>query len=86
MPRTTKAVAIPGQADADADAAVGGHALEDDVENRKVERVAEELGCFDEGDEEDGQGEPPEVVGELGAELVEEEVGAGPGCYFAAGG
>ncbi len=79
MPGPAETVAIPGDADGDADAAISGHALEDDVEDGEVDGVALELGGFDDGYEEDGERNPPQVVGELTAELLAEEVGAGPG-------
>ncbi len=56
VPCAAEAVAVPRHTDADPDTAVGGHALEDDVEQGEVERVARELRRFDQRDEEDGQG------------------------------
>ena len=38
------------------------------------------MGGFGDGDEEDGEDDPPEVVGELAAELLADEVAAGFGA------
>ena len=77
MPATTERVSDVWQADRDTDAAVGGDDLEDDIEDRVIDRVALKLGCFRNGDEEHGEDDPPEIMGELGAELLPYEVGAG---------
>lgn len=77
MPPAGETVILPGKADADADAAVGGDDLEDDVEDGVIEGVGLELAGFGDGDEEHGEDDPPEVVGELAAELLADEVAAG---------
>ena len=80
MPPAAKGVCNIGQADGDANAAVAGDDFEEDVEDGVVDGVAFELGGFGYGDEEDGEDDPPEVVGELAAELLADEVAAGFMC------
>lgn len=77
VPPAGEAVVLARQADADADAAVGGDDLEDDVEDGVIDGVGLELGGLGDGDEEHGEHDPPEVVGELAAELLADEVAAG---------
>lgn len=77
MPTPAEAVRHIREADADADAAVGGDDFEEDVEDGVIDWVALELGGFGDGDEEHGEDDPPDVVGELAAELLADEVGAG---------
>lgn len=81
MPRPTKTIAVPGNTNRNPHASVGRDALEDDVEGGEVERVTGGLWGFDYGYEEDGEGDPPEVVGELAMELLAEKVAAGPGHW-----
>ena len=76
MPAAAEAVVGAGQADADADAAVGGDDFEDDVEDGIGDGVALELARFDDVDEEHGKDDPPQVVGQLPAELLADEVGS----------
>ena len=79
MPAAGETVVDAGQADADADAAVGGNDFEDDVEDRIVDGIGLELARLGDGDEEDREDDPPEIVGELAAELLADEVAAGLG-------
>ncbi len=79
MPTSAKGIRNVRQADGDAHAAVAGNDFEEDIEDGVVDWVAFELGGFCYGDEEDGQDDPPEVVGELAAELLADEVAAGFG-------
>lgn len=80
MPTPAKGISNVRQADGDAYAAVAGNDFEEDVEDGVVDGVAFELGGFCYGDEEDGEDDPPEVVGELTAELLADEVAAGFGA------
>ena len=77
MPRAAEAIFLIRQADADADTAVPGHDLEDDVEDAEHGRVGLELRALDHHDQEDGKREPPGVVRQLRAELLPHEVGFG---------
>ena len=76
MPAPAKGVGHVWQADGDTDAAVAGDDFEEDVEDRVVDWIAVELGGFCYGDEEDGEDDPPEVVGQLAAELLADKVAA----------
>ena len=62
VPRAAEAVVVPRHTHADPHTPVRRDALEDDVEDGEVDGVAFDLGGFDDGDEEDGQGDPPEIV------------------------
>ena len=77
MPRAAEAIFLIRQADADADTAVPGHDLEDDVEDAEHGRVGLELRALDHHDQEDGKHDPPGVVRQLRAELLAHEVGFG---------
>ena len=77
MPPATKTIRDIGQTDRNANAAVCGDDFEEDVEDGVGGGVGFELGGFGYGDEEDGEDDPPEVVGELAAELLADEVAAG---------
>lgn len=76
VPAATEAVRHVGQADADADAAVCGDDLEDDVEDGVVDGVAFELAGFGDGNEEDGEHNPPQVVRQLASKLLPDEIAA----------
>lgn len=76
MPGAREGIRGPGHTSGDADAAVGGDGLEDDVEGAEDDGVAFELAGLGDGDEEDREGDPPEVVGELATELLADEVAA----------
>lgn len=58
-------------------AAVCTDDFEEDVEDGVVDGIGFELGGFGDGDEEDGKDDPPDVMGELAAQLLADEVGAG---------
>lgn len=79
VPGAGEAVRVPGHARADADGAVRGDHLEDDVEGREDDRVAGELALFDRLDHEDRDADEPEVVAELAAQLLSDEVLTCPG-------
>ena len=79
MPAAAKGIRNVRQTDGDAYAAVAGNDFEEDVEDGVVDWVAFELGGFCYGDEEDGQDDPPEVVGKLAAQLLADKVAAGFG-------
>lgn len=79
VPAARERVGLIGQACADADAAVAGDDLEDDVEHRVRHGVAVEVGHLDAGNEEDREHEPPEVVRKLAAYLLPDELRA---CAF----
>ena len=69
---------MPRHAHANSHAAICAYDLEDYIENAEDDGVAMELGCFDDGDEENCKGDPPEIVAELAAELSAEEILVGP--------
>ena len=76
MPTSTKGICSVWQADGNAYAAVAGDDFEEDIEDGVVDWVALELGGFCYGDEEDSEDDPPQVVSELAAELLADEVAA----------
>lgn len=53
VPPAAKGAVPAGDADADADAAVGGNNFKDDVEGGVADRIAIEIGRFGDGNEED---------------------------------
>lgn len=61
-PAAAEGVGDVRQTDADADAAVGGDDLEDNVEDAVVDRVTVEGARLADGDEEYGEDDPPEIV------------------------
>ena len=69
MPGASEAIVVVGNTEGEADSAVGGDDFEYDAENAEAGRVGGEAGPLDDADEEDGEEEPPEVVGELGADV-----------------
>ena len=77
MPTPAKGIGNVRQADGDAYAAVAGDYFEEDIEDGVIDWVAFELGGFCYGDEKNGEDDPPEVVGELAAELLADEIAAG---------
>ena len=77
MPPAGKTIRLGRQSDAQPHSAVGGNDFEDDVEDGISDGVAFEGGGFRDGDEEDGEDDPPEVVGQLAAELLPDEVASG---------
>ena len=62
------------QTDADADAAISRDDFEDDVEDGERHWIALELARLCDGDEEDGENDPPYVVSQLTAKLLADEV------------
>lgn len=76
MPGAAKRIRRPWYTGTDAHGPIRGHGLEYDVKGREGNGVAFELAGFDDGDEEDGEGEPPDVVRELAAELLTHKVAA----------
>ena len=76
MPRAAERVARAGESNADADAAVGRDDLEDDVEGGVDHRVVFVIGRLGDGDEENRDGDQPDVVAQLGADLLAYEVTA----------
>lgn len=77
MPPARKAIRYIRQPHGEAYGPIGGNDLEDDVEDGVVDGVAFERGGLGDGDEEDGEDDPPEVVRQLAAELLADEVAAG---------
>lgn len=69
MPGAGEAVVVVGDAEGEADGAVGGDDFEDDAEDAEAGCVGGEARPLDDADEKDGEEEPPEVVGELGADV-----------------
>lgn len=67
MPVAREAIRGRRQANGEADGAVGGDDLKDDVKGRIRDGIAFEGRGFGDSDEEDGEDDPPEVVGELTA-------------------
>lgn len=53
---------------------VGEHTFENDVEGREDDRIALELARLDHGDEQHRERDPPQIVPELAAQLLPEEV------------
>lgn len=80
MPAPTEAIRYVRQSHREPHGAVGGDDLEDDVEDGVVDRVALEGGRLNDGDEEDGEDDPPKVVRELTTELLADEVAVGFRC------
>ena len=79
MPRPTETIRVPRHTDADADGAVRRHDFKQNIENRKNDGVAVELSRFDYTNKEDGEGDPPDIMPELAAELLPDEILVGPG-------
>lgn len=76
VPAATEAIRHIGQTDTDAHASVRGDDLEDDIEDGIIHRVALELAGLGDGDEQHGEHDPPQVVRQLAAELLPDEVAA----------
>lgn len=76
MPRPAERVIFAWKADADADAAIRGDNLEDDVKGRVGDWILGVVRRLGDGNEEDCERNPPDVVAELGAELLMDEVAA----------
>lgn len=74
VPRTAEAVGLIWHADTDAHGAVGTDDLEDVVEYAKIDRVALIGARLDHVDEEHGKDNPPQIVRELAAELLPDEI------------
>ena len=66
-------VRLVRQPDADANGRVAADNLEKDREDAVCARVFDGVVRFDKGDEEEGEGDPPYVVGELAADLLADE-------------
>ena len=69
VPGAGEAVVVVGDAEGEPDGAVGGDDFEDDAKDAEAGRVGGEARPLSNADEEDGEEEPPEVVGELGADV-----------------
>ncbi|KAG2001069.1 hypothetical protein GB937_010553 [Aspergillus fischeri] len=76
MPRPAERVIFAWKADADADAAVRGDYLEDNVKGRVGDWILGVVRRLGNGNEQDCEGDPPDVMTELGAELLVDEVAA----------
>lgn len=85
MPATRETIRLIRQAGAQTHGAVGTHGLEDDVERGVRDRMAGEVARLDDADDDDGEGDPPEIVGELGAQLLLDEVQAARGRFLGDG-
>ena len=74
VPATAETVRRPGQADADAYAAVCRDDFEHDIEGGVTDGIGLELTRFRNDDEEHGEHNPPEIVRKLPAKLLADEV------------
>ena len=74
VPRSAEAICLIRHADTNAHGTVCADDFEDVVEDAEVDGVTLEGAGLDHVDEEDGEDDPPKVVGELAAELLADEV------------
>ena len=79
MPPPTETIRLARQPRRNPHAAVSRHDFESDVEHAIRDGIAVEIRHLDAGDEEDGEDEPPEIVRELAAHLLADELRAGAG-------
>ena len=62
VPCAREAVVLPWDTDADANATISRHDLEEKVEDGKVALVTIELSAFDDHDEEEGDDDGPHIM------------------------
>ena len=79
MPRPTKTIRVPRHTNRNPDCAVRRHDFKQNIEYGEDDGVAVELSRFDYTNKEDGEGDPPDIMPELAAELLPDEVLVGPG-------
>lgn len=76
MPGTTERVILPRKPKTNTHTSVSRDDLEDDIECGESHRLGLIVVRLADGDEEHGQRDPPQVMAELGAELMVHEVAA----------
>lgn len=63
MPSATEAVVVIGYAKGQADSTVGGNHFEEDAEDAEAGGLGVEAVSFNYADQEEGEQQPPDVVG-----------------------
>jgi len=76
MPPTTKTIRLIWQSRANPHTPIPGHHLKCDIKNRVSDGIAIEVRDFNARDEKDGEDQPPEIVRELPADLLPDELRA----------
>ncbi len=76
MPGSTEGICIPWYAGRNANTTISRDSFEDDIKRREHNGISLKLTSLDDGDEEDCNAYPPQIVSELAPKLLANEVAA----------